>query len=149
MSADLSVRNPNNSPLLMADALLRAGGGMAVSLLVAPLTSDGTDAGQVGVNAPNFQQLSLSPAIFRKIRVAMQEDQLSQYELLISASAVQEQVSALQLTSADALFDTAAGVEINGAQFLIESRSVSESLGQVYLYRLLLREAHALQQTVL
>jgi hypothetical protein len=133
----------------MADALLRAGGGMVVSLLVAPLIGDSTDAGQVGVNAPNFQQLPLSPAIFRKIRVAMQEDQLSQYELLVSASAVQQQVSALQLASADALFDTAAGVEINGSQFLIESRSISEALGQIYLYRLLLRESHALQQPVL
>ena len=57
--------------------------------------------------------------------------------------AVQQQVGALQLTSADALLDTAAGVEISGSQFLIESHSVSQSLGQVYLYRLLLREAHA------
>ena len=149
MSADLSVRNPNNSPLLMADALLRASGGMVVSLLVAPLTTDSTDAGQVGVNSPNFQQLPLSPATFRKIRVAMQEDQLSRYELLISATAVQQQVSALQLASADALFDTAAGVEINGTQFVIESRSVSETLGQVYLYRLFVREAHAWLQPVL
>jgi len=131
----------------MADALLRAGGGTVVSLLVAPATGDSSDAGQLGIDAPNFQQLPLSPAIFRKVRVAMQEGQLAQYELLISASAVQQQVSALQLTSADALFDTSAGVEINGAQFLIESRSVSESLGQIYLYRLLLREAHALLQT--
>lgn len=130
----------------MADALLRAGGGMAVSLLVAPATGDSSDAGQLGINAPNFQQLSLSPAIFRKVRATMQEGQLALYELLISASAVQEQVSALQLTSADALFDTVAGVEINGGQFLIESRSVSESLGQVYLYRLLLREGHGLLQ---
>jgi hypothetical protein len=132
----------------MADALLRAGGGIAISLLVAPANGDSSDAGQVGVNAPNFQQLSLSPAIFRKVRASMQEGDLPQYELLISASTVQQQVASLQLTSADALFDTAAGVEVNDAQFLIESRSVSESLGQVYLYRLLLREAHALQQSV-
>lgn len=132
---------------MLADALLRAGGGMAISLLVGPSAGDSSDAGQLGINVPNFQQLSLSPAIFRKARAMMQEGQQPRYELLISASAVQQQVSALQLTSADALFDTAAGVEINGAQFLIESHSVSESLGQVYLYRLLLREAHALLQS--
>jgi hypothetical protein len=132
----------------MADALLRAGGGMAVSLLTTPAVGDNSDAGQLGINSPNFQQLSLSPAIFRKARATMQKGQLAQYELLVSASAVQQQVSALQLTSADALFDMAAGVEISGAQFLIESRSVSESLGQIYLYRLLLREAHALLQPV-
>ncbi|QNI31613.1 hypothetical protein H7849_21505 [Alloacidobacterium dinghuense] len=148
MSADLSVRNPNSSALLMADALLRAGGGIAVSLFVAPATVDSSDAGQVGIDIPNFQQLSLSPAIFRRVRATMQEGQQARYELLISASAVQQQVSTLQLTSADALFDTAAGIEINGAQFLVESRSVSQSLGQVYLYRLLLRESHSLLQPV-
>jgi len=144
--SDLSVRNPSNSPLMMADALLRAGGGMAVSLLVAPAVGDSSDAGQLGINAPNFQQLSLSPAIFRKARATMQEGQQPKYELLVSAATVLQQVSALQLISADVLFDTVAGIEINGAQFLIDSCSVSESLGQVYLYRLLLREAHALLQ---
>lgn len=148
MSADLSTRKPNHSPLLMADALLRANGGTTAYLLVAPASADNSDAGQVGVNAPNFQQMPLSPVIFRKVRATMQADQLSQYELLISASAVQEQVSALQLTSADALFDTAAGILVDGAQFVIESRAVSEALGQAYLYRLLLRESHALQQPI-
>jgi hypothetical protein len=133
----------------MADALLRAGGGMTASLLVAPATSDSSDAGQVGVNAPNFQLMPLSPVIFRKTRATMQEGQLALYELLVSASAVEQQVSTLQLASADALFDTAAGVQMNGTTFVIESRSASEALGQVYLYRLLLREAHALQQAVL
>jgi hypothetical protein len=132
----------------MADALLRASGGTVATLLVAPATGDSSDAGQVGVNAPNFQQMPLSPAIFRRVRATMQEGQLSQYELLVSASAVLQQVSALQLVSADALFDSAAGVLIQGAQFVIESRSVSEALGQVYLYRLLLRESHALEQPI-
>jgi hypothetical protein len=146
--SDLSVRNPNQSLLLMADALLRAAGGAVVSLLVAPATGDSSDAGQVGSNAPNFQQMALSPAIFRQARAAMGEGQLPKYELLVSASAVQQQVSALQLTSADALFDSAAGVMVNGAQYVIEARSASEALGQVYLYRLLLRESRALKQSI-
>ena len=149
MSADLSVRNPNNSPLLMADALLRASGGTTATLLVAPATGDSSDAGQVGVNAPNFQLMPLSPVIFRKTRATMAEGQLPLYELLVSASAVEQQVSALQLSSADALFDTTAGVEVNGEQFVIESRSISEAFGQTYLYRLLLRESHLLQPPVL
>jgi hypothetical protein len=146
--SDLSVRIPSQSPVLMANALLRAAGGATVSLLVTPAAPDNSDAGQVGVNAPNFQQMTLSPAIFRQVRAAMSEGQLPKYELLISASAVQQQVGALQLTSADALFDSAVGVLVNGAEYVIESRSVSQALGQVYLYRLLLREAHALKQTM-
>ncbi|HVW77834.1 MAG TPA: hypothetical protein VHB45_09480 [Alloacidobacterium sp.] len=146
--SDLSIRNPNQSAQLMADALLRAGGGMSISLLMPPAAGDSSDAGQVGIHAPNFQQLTLAPAAFRRVQATAQEGQQPKYELLISASAVQQQVSALQLTSADALFDSAAGVVIQNTQFLIESRSVSESLGQIYLYRLLLREAHALQMSV-
>jgi len=133
----------------MADALLRAGGGTTATLLVAPATGDSSDAGQVGVNAPNFQLMPLSPVMFRKTRATMTEGQLPLYELLVSASAVEQQVSALQLSSADALFDTAAGVEVKGEQFVIESRSVSEAFGQTYLYRLLLRESHLLQPPVL
>jgi hypothetical protein len=130
----------------MADALLRASGGMVATLLVTPATGDNSDAGQLGVNSPNFQQMPLSPVIFRRVGATMQEGQLAQFELLVSASAVQQQLSALQLASADALFDTAAGVLIQETQFVIESRSVSEALGQAYLYRLLLREAHVLEQ---
>jgi hypothetical protein len=148
MSTDLSVRNPSQSPQQMADALLRASGGATVFLLVAPATGDSSDAGQVGVNAPNFQQMPLSPTVFRKVRSVLQEGQLPQYELLVSASAVQEQAGTLQMASGDALFDAAAGVLINGSQFVIESRSVSEALGQVYLYRILLRETHALLQPI-
>src|ERR1700753_340155 len=102
MSVDLSVRNSNQSPRSMADALLRASGGTVAMLLVAPATGDSSDAGQVGANPPNFQQMPLSPVIFRRVSATMQEGQLAQYELLVSASSVQ-QVSTLQLTSADAL----------------------------------------------
>jgi hypothetical protein len=132
----------------MADALLRSAGGTTASLLVAPTTGDGGDAGQVGASAPNFQQMPLSPVIFRRVRATMKDGQLPEYELLVSASAVAQQVSALQLASAEALFDSAAGVLINGAQFVIETRSASEALGQVYLYRLLLREVHVTQEPI-
>jgi len=71
----------------------------------------------------------------------VQEGQESKYELLLSATAVQQQVSQLQLTSADGLFLMAAGVVVSGALFQIEGWSSSQSLGQAYLYRLLLRVA--------
>jgi len=132
----------------MADALLRSAGGTTASLLVTPAIGDGSDAGQVGANAPNFQRMPLSPVIFRRVRATMKDGQLPDYELLVSATAVAQQVSTLQLASADALFDSAAGVLVNGAQFVIEARSASEALGQVYLYRLLLREVHVTQEPI-
>ena len=63
------------------------------------------------------------------------------YELMVSASAIEAQVGALQLSSADALFAQAAGVSVNGKSFLIEAIAAPEAFGQAYLYRLQLREA--------
>ncbi|MBW4028140.1 MAG: hypothetical protein HIU93_12155 [Acidobacteria bacterium] len=139
--SDLSVRNTQASPRRLADSLLRAAGAQGAALLMPPLTGDSTDAGQVGVNAPEFQQLPLAPAVFRAVRATMQEAQQDRYELMISGSAIAAQVTAMQLSSGEALFQMAAGVIVNSALFVIETVSVSEVLGQVYLYRLLLREA--------
>ena len=71
----------------------------------------------------------------------MQEGAQSKYELLLSASAVQQQVTQLQVSSSDAFFRMAAGVLIEGGLFQIEGWSSSQSLGLAYLYRLILRAA--------
>lgn len=139
--ADLSVQNPSSRALRLAAALLRASGGATASLQVPPLTGDATDAGQLGVNQPNFLQLPLSPAVFRKVRISLTEGQPEKYELLISAEAVAAQVSQLQLTSAQVLFAMATGVVVSGKLFLIEAIAASDVQGEIYLYRLLLREA--------
>jgi hypothetical protein len=149
MSWDTSTQNFDDHALRMANALLRAGGGTTASLLMPPATGDGTDAGQLGVNPPNFQSLPLAPAVFRRLRATMREGQPAKYELLISGVAVQSAVGQLQLSSADALFSMAANVVVGGDLFLIESVATSESMGSVYMYRLLLRESASgwLQQT--
>jgi hypothetical protein len=48
--------------------------------------------------------------------------------------------------SAQALFAMTLAVTVAGQDYLIESIAANEAFGQVYLYRLLLREAH--QQAV-
>jgi hypothetical protein len=141
MSWDTSVQNFDDHALRLANAVLRANGGTMALLQMPPATGDTTDAGQLGLNAPNFQSLPLSPAAFRRMRATMTEGQPAKYELLISGVAVQQAVSQLQLTSADTLFSTAAGVAVGGKLFLIESVAVSESMGAVYMYRMLLRES--------
>jgi hypothetical protein len=125
----------------MADALLRATAGSVATLLVPAAIGDSADAGQLGIDAPQFQQLPLAPAVFRRTRAVMTEGEEPKYELLVSASAVQAQVGTLQLTSADALFLMAGGVLVGGGLFQIESWSSSELLGQSCLYRLQLRGA--------
>src|SRR5277367_969736 len=124
MSADLSTQNFNDHALRLANALLRANGGTTALLQMPPATGDTTDAGQLGLNAPNFQSLPLSPVVFRRVRATMTEGRPAKYELLVSAVAVQAAVSELQLGSADALFSMTASVVVGGKLFLLESISV-------------------------
>jgi hypothetical protein len=139
--ADISTQFPCGLAQRVATALLRAGGGTTACLQMPPLSGDSSDAAQLGLDAPGFLSLPLSPVVFRKARVAMQEGELPKYELLVSADAVAAQVSELQLSSAQALFAQACGAVVAGKLFLIEAVSTSELQGAVYLYRLLLREA--------
>ncbi|MGC2619476.1 MAG: hypothetical protein WA414_10580 [Acidobacteriaceae bacterium] len=124
-----------------ATALLRANGGTTACLQMPPLQGDSSNQGQLGLDAPGFLSLPLSPVVFRKARVAMQDGQLPKYELLVSADAVLAQVSQFQLSSAQALFAQASGVVVAGKLYLIEAVSASETQGEAYLYRLLLQEA--------
>ena len=139
--ADLSTQNPSGLAQRVATALLRASGGTTACLQMPPLEGDGTNAGQIGLDAPGLLSLPLSPAVFRKARASMQDGQLPKYELLISADAIAAQVTQLKLSSAQALFSMASGVVVAAKLFLIEAVSSSESQGEVYLYRLLLQEA--------
>ena len=139
--ADLSTQTPCDAARRVAAALLHANGGTTACLQMPPLTGDISNAGQIGVDAPGYQSLPLSPAVFRKSRVTLEEGQLPRYELLVSADAVAAQVSELQLSSAQCLFMMAAGVVIAGKLFRILAFTASETQGQAYLYRLLLQEA--------
>jgi hypothetical protein len=141
MSMDLTVQRLDSHALRAADALLRSNGG-TIAYLQMPLTpGDASDAGQLGLDAPNFQPLPLAPAAFCKMRATMEEGQPAKYELLVSGAAVQAAVGEMQAASADLLFQMAAGVAVANELFLIESVSLSECMGSVYLYRLLLRES--------
>jgi len=140
--SDQSTQNSCGGAQRVAGAVLRAGGGTIACLQMPPLSGDSSDAGQVGLNAPGFLSLPLAPAVLHKApRSSMEEGQPAKYELLISAEAVNAQVSELKLSSAEALFAQATGVMIAGKLFLIEALSTAESQGAPYLYRLLLRES--------
>jgi hypothetical protein len=64
----------------------------------------------------------------------------------MSATGVAQQVSALDLSSAQSLFAMTLAVTVAGQDYLIDSIAANEAFGQVYLYRLLLCEAR--QQAV-
>ena len=139
--ADWSVRNPNTGPQRNADALLRAVGGYSPELLISPAQGDATDAGQLGLDMPNLQSLLVAPAVFRKVRPLMQEGDQARYELLVSASAIDEQVSLLNLESVEALLQMVVALSVAGLRLVLEGWAFSASLGEPIVYRLLLRTA--------
>lgn len=141
MCADLNTLNMDGHAFRLADTLLRSQGGTTVFLQMPTAPGDAADTGQIGLDAPNFQSLPVSPAVFRRVRATMTEGQPAKYELLLSGAAIQQAVGAMQVASADLLFQMAAGVTVAGELFLIESVSLSECMGAVYVYRLLLRES--------
>jgi len=141
MSADLNTLNPDCHVFRLADALLRSNGGTTAYLQMPPAAGDTTDAGQLGIDAPNFQPLPLAPVVLRRERATMTEGQPAKCELIVCGAAVSAAVGAMQVASADLLFQMAAGVVVAGELFLIEAVSFSEYMGAAYVYRLLLRES--------
>ena len=71
----------------------------------------------------------------------MTENQAAKYELVVSASAVEEQVTLLELSSADALLGMVAGVVVCGLQLQLEGWSCTALLSEALVYRLQLRVA--------
>jgi hypothetical protein len=130
---------------MLADALLRSVTGTTALLRVtgAIITSSQSE---VGLVATTFAEAAVSPVVMRKLRPTWQEKGESKWELLVSATGVEQQVNALDLDSAQALFAMTLTVTVAGQDYLIESVAANEAFGQVYMYRLLLREAR--QQAV-
>ena len=130
---------------MLADALLRSVTGTTALLRVTGANTTSSQS-EVGLAATNFAEVAVSPVVMRKLRPAWQEKGESMWELLVSATGVEQQVNAMDLGSAQALFAMTLTVTVAGQDYLIESISANEAFNQVYMYRLLLREAH--QQAV-
>jgi hypothetical protein len=138
--SDTAPRNPVGAPQMIADALLRSVAGASALLRVTGTCTD-TNQSEVGLVATSFTQIVISPVVMRKLRPALVEGVETKWELLVSATSVQQQINTLDLSSAQSLFAMTLAVTVAGQDFLIESIASNEAFGQVYLYRLLLREA--------
>jgi hypothetical protein len=143
--SDTVPRNPTGAPQMLADALLRSVAGTTALLRVTATNTD-TSQSEVGLVATTFADVVISPVVMRKLRPSWQEHGESKWELLVSATGVQQQVNAMDLGSAQSLFSMTLAITVAGQDFLIESIAANEAFGQVYMYRLLLREAR--QQAV-
>jgi len=125
---------------MIADALLRTVAGASALLRVTAASTD-TSMSEVGLVATAFADIAVSPVVMRKVRPYLYEGEEPKWELLVSATSVEEQVNALDLASAESLFSMTLAVTVGGKDYLIESASSNEAFGQVYMYRFLLREA--------
>ncbi|RSL17016.1 hypothetical protein EDE15_2544 [Edaphobacter aggregans] len=128
-----------------ADVLLRGCGGRTVLLRVPAPGVAGNSAEQLGLTVPRFQDVELGPVVFRRTRVNAAEGKAVQREVLVSASAVEVLTGSLGFSSASVLFATAFGVLVDEALLTIVSATEMEAGGVVCGYRLLLREAAALE----
>ena len=143
--SDTAPRNPVGASRLLADALLRSVSGTSARLRITATNPD-TNMSELGLVSTAFVEVTVSPVVMRKLRPVWQDDGAAKWELLVSATGVQQQVLALDLASAQSLFSMTLAVIVAEQSYIIESISSNEAFGEVYLYRLLLREAR--QQAV-
>ena len=125
---------------MLADALLRSVAGTTALLRVTG-TNTSTSQSEVGLVSTTFADVVVSPVVMRKLRPSWQEGGESKWELLVSATSIEQQVISMELPSAQSLFSMTLAVAVAGQDYLIESIAANEAFGQAYLYRLLLREA--------
>jgi len=98
-----------------------------------------SDAEQLGESTPAYEDIPLSPTVFRRLRPELRDGKVNRYELLISASCIQAQLGLLQLGSTDQLFAMVAGIFVDGELMPIEAAAEAEAFGRPYIYRLILR----------
>ena len=122
-----------------ADVLLRCAGGRTVLLRMPAPASAGDTSEQLGLAVPEFQDVPLAPAVFRKARSTASAGKTAKWELLISATAVNSGLGASGYAAASVLFATAFGVVIDDVLMEIVSATQSEVGGTAYVYRLMLQ----------
>jgi hypothetical protein len=138
--SDTSPRGPASAAQLLADALLRSLTGTSALFRVTNANANSNQS-ELGLVTTAFADVNISPVVMRRLRPNWQEAGSPQWELLVSATGVEEEVSVIGLPSARSLFELTLAVTIAGQSYLVESFTSNEAFGQVYLYRLLLREA--------
>ena len=84
---------------MLADALLRSMTGTTALLRVTGTNAD-TSMSEVGLVATTFAEVTISPVVMRKLRPTWQEGGESKWELMVSATSVEQQLMTLDLPSA-------------------------------------------------
>ena len=112
----------------LAETALRSHCGFLAMLRMPGITTGGSDADQLGLGTPQFQDSSLGPAVWRKVGVDT--------ALLVGASVVSVLVGSSEFVSAEAMFEAAAGVLCEGIFYTITNSEPITAGGVPCGYRL-------------
>lgn len=112
----------------LAETALRSHCGFVAMLRISGLSGNGSDADQLGLGTPQFQDESLGPAVWRKAGIDT--------ALLVGARAVAALVGSREYASAEAMFEAAAGVVCEGVLYTISASEPIVAGGVPCGYRL-------------
>lgn len=110
-----------------AVAALYANGGFQVVLRLPGLAVSGSDAEQLGLATPQFQELPIGPAVWRSAGVNT--------ALLVAASSIADLVGARGFASAQSLFQSAVGFVVDGVLYVIKDSEPLSIAGLPVAYR--------------
>jgi hypothetical protein len=122
------------------DTLLRNACPRRIMLRTPAPAIAGDNTEQLGLAAPQFQDVELIPAVFRTSSSKPAKDGTKQHELLLSATAIEALTGSADFAAANALFATAFGILVDDTLLTILSAEEIEAGGSICGYRLLLRE---------
>jgi len=116
-----------------ADALLKALGGDAVSLVL-PATATASDAaGQLGLVDPGVQEVLISPVVTRALPTGNLGPR-RRIEFTLPGSAIVDQLPGLGMGTAEDLFGALLGLKYGTDLFHIESVVPENFAGAAYFY---------------
>jgi hypothetical protein len=118
-----------------ADAILQALGGSEITLVFPLVALPNDPSAQLGLVDPGVQQVTFSPVVVRSLNTS-ETGPRRRLEFLISSSAVAAAVVSQNAASAEALFESALGLNYDSDLFHIEDVITEYFSGTAYLYRI-------------
>ena len=113
-------------------AVLSANGGFDVVLRIPGQAVSGSDAEQLGLGTPQFQDVPIGPAVWRKAGKSGAR--------LVGAAAVTSLMGVESFSSAESLFQAAVGVVVDEVLYLVAKSEALMVVGVPCAYRLTLQE---------
>jgi len=128
------VANSGAAVARAADAMLRALGGEEITIVFPLVALPNDPSAQLGLVDPGAQQVTFSPVAVLTPNLPASGVR-KRLQFLISATAVSSAMISQNAASAEALFDSALGINYDGDVFHIENVATEYFAGTAYLYK--------------